>query len=238
MPSFSASISIFDLSSVIAIIIIISFFLWWKRRTFRHITRLRAPQRDLLSQGENLRRIFESIQDYAIFMMTPEGIVTTWNPGAEMMKGYKADEILGQCFSRFYLPSDIEAGKPHMLLSHAAQAGRVTDEGWRVRKDGTNFWASIVITALYNRKGEVQGYAKITQDMTERKRAEMALHNIEIWRPLEEFGRPNVAQGGGLHSVTHNIERPQSDRCGSPYLRKPQQPFGDGWQELIAREVE
>src|SRR4029078_8885226 len=83
------------------------------------------------------RLLFENIQDYAIFMMTPEGIVTTWNPGAEMRKGYKADEILGHCFSLFFLPSDIEAGKPHMLLSHAAQAGRVTDEGWRVRKKST-----------------------------------------------------------------------------------------------------
>src|SRR4030095_4998128 len=80
-------------------------------------------------------------------------------------------------FSHFYWPSDIEAAKPQMLLAQAARDGRVTDEGWRVRKDGTNFWASVVITALYNRKGEVQGYAKITQDMTERKQMEDDLHD-------------------------------------------------------------
>jgi PAS domain S-box-containing protein len=125
------------------------------------------------SDNEDMfRLLFESIQDYAIFIMTPEGIVTTWNAGAEMMKGYRADEIVGQSFSRFYLPSDIEAGKPRMLLSHAARAGRATDEGWRVRKDGSHFWASIVITALYDRKGELQGYAKTTQDITERKQME------------------------------------------------------------------
>ena len=87
-----------------------------------------------LADEETFRLLFESIQDYAIFVMNPEGIVKTWNPGAEMMKGYRSDEIVGQSFSRFYLPSDIEAEKPRMLLSHAARAGRVTDEGWRVRK--------------------------------------------------------------------------------------------------------
>jgi len=156
------------------------------------------------------RLLFENIQDYAIFMMTPEGIVTTWNPGAEMMKGYKADEILGQCFSRFYLPSDIEAGKPHMLLSHAAQAGRVTDEGWRVRKDGTNFWASIVITALYNRKGEVQGYAKITQDMTERKQMEDDLHDTlflleQANKKLEEV---DYLKTLSISVATHELRSP------------------------------
>src|SRR5687767_370377 len=132
----------------------------------------------LTTDNEDMfRLVFESIQDYAIFVISPEGIVKTWNPGAEMMKGYTDDEILGQSFSRFYLPSDIEAGKPRMLLSHAARAGRVTDEGWRVRKDGSHFWASIVITALYDQQGALTGYAKITQDMTERKQMRTKLQN-------------------------------------------------------------
>ena len=126
---------------------------------------------------DTFRLLFDSIQDYAIFIMSPEGIVKTWNPGAEMMKGYRADEIIGQSFSRFYLPSDVEAGKPSMLLSQASRDGRVTDEGWRVRKDGSHFWASIVITALHSRTGDLQGYAKITKDMTKRKHMEDDLHN-------------------------------------------------------------
>ena len=97
---------------------------------------------------QTFRLLFESIQDYAIFVMNPDGIVKTWNPGAEIMKGYRADEIVGQSFSRFYLSSDIEAGKPHMLLSHAARAGRVTD--------GPKRWVStsglLVITALYDQR--------------------------------------------------------------------------------------
>lgn len=126
---------------------------------------------------ETFRLLFDSIQDYAIFIMSRDGIVRTWNRGAEMMKGYRADEIIGHSFSRFYLPSDVEADKPSILLSQAAQDGRVTDEGWRVRKDGSHFWASIVITALYNQTGEIQGYAKITKDMTSRKQMEDNLHD-------------------------------------------------------------
>jgi PAS domain S-box-containing protein len=163
------------------------------------------------SDNEDMfRLLFESIQDYAIFIMNPEGIVMAWSPGAEMMKGYKGDEILGQSFSRFYLPSDIEAGKPRLLLSHAARAGRVTDEGWRVRKDGSHFWASIVITALYNRKGEIQGYAKITQDMTKRKQMEDDLHDTlflleQANKKLEELDQ---LKSLSISVATHELRSP------------------------------
>jgi PAS domain S-box-containing protein len=159
---------------------------------------------------ETFRLLFETIRDYAIFVMNPEGIVKTWNSGAELMKGYRAEEILGQSFSRFYLPSDIEAGKPRMLLSHAARAGRVTDEGWRVRKDGSQFWASTVITALYNRKGEIQGYAKITQDMTERKQMEDDLHDTlflleQANKKLEELDQ---LKSLSISVATHELRSP------------------------------
>lgn len=159
---------------------------------------------------ETFRLLFESIQDYAIFVMNPDGIVKTWNRGAEMMKGYRADEIVGQSFSRFYLSSDIEAGKPHMLLSHAARAGRVTDEGWRVRKDGSHFWASIVITALYDQQGALTGYAKITQDMTERKQMEDELQDTlflleQANKKLEELDQ---LKSLSISVATHELRSP------------------------------
>lgn len=117
------------------------------------------------------------VKDYAILIMDAEGIIKTWNAGAEVMKGYRAEEIIGRCFSCFYPPADIEAGKPRHLLNQAAKAGRVSDEGWRVRKDGSRFWAYVVLTALYNEMGIVNGYAKITSDLTERKRMADELHD-------------------------------------------------------------
>jgi PAS domain S-box-containing protein len=159
---------------------------------------------------DTLRLLFDSIQDYAIFIMSPEGIITTWNLGAEMMKGYRADEIIGQSFSRFYLPSDIEAGKPCMLLSQAARDGRVTDEGWRVRKDGSHFWAFIVITALYDQRGEIQGYGKITQDITERKHMEDDLHDTlflleQANKKLEEL---DYLKTLSISIATHELRSP------------------------------
>jgi PAS domain S-box-containing protein len=118
----------------------------------------------------------ECVKDYAIFIMDADGIIKTWNAGAEIMKGYRAEEIIGQPFYRFYPLPDIEEGKPRRLLETAARAGRVADEGWRIRKDGSRFWAHAVITALYNGQGFVNGYAKITSDMTERKRVEEELY--------------------------------------------------------------
>ncbi len=155
---------------------------------------------------ETFRLLFESIKDYAIFVMNPEGIVKTWNLGAEMMKGYRAEEIVGQSFSRFYVPSDIETGKPGMLLSQAAVAGRVTDEGWRVRKNGSRFWASVVITALYNKKGEIKGYAKITRDMTDRKQLEDHLHETVL--RLEQAKKEALDKSLSTTVATHELRSP------------------------------
>src|SRR5205085_12297989 len=100
----------------------------------------------------------------------PAGRVATWNVGAERIKGYRADDIIGQHFSRFYPQEDVLAGKCEMELEVAAREGRFEDEGWRVRKDGTRFWANVVITALRGRTGELVGFAKVTRDLTERRR--------------------------------------------------------------------
>src|SRR6476620_5867247 len=159
---------------------------------------------------DTFRLLFDSIQDYAIFIMSPEGIVKTWNPGAETMKGYTADEIIGQPFSRFYLPSDAEAGKPSILLSQAGRDGRVADEGWRVRKDGSHFWASIVITALYSPTGEIHGYAKITKDMTKRKQMEDNLHDAlflleQANKKLEDLDQLKTLS---ISVATHELRSP------------------------------
>jgi PAS domain S-box-containing protein len=121
-----------------------------------------------LKEGEGyFLRVLEGVRDYAILMLSPEGRILTWNAGAQAMKGYRAHDIIGQSFSRFYTDEDLRALKPGKLLEIAAREGRVSDEGWRVRNDGSRFWAYVVLTAFYDETGALQGYAKITRDMTE-----------------------------------------------------------------------
>ena len=114
-------------------------------------------------QTDLFRLLIESIREYAIFVLDPEGNVLTWNPGAQAMKGYTRDEIVGQHFSKFYLPEAVQSGWPQRELVLAQKEGRFADEGWRVRKDGTSFWASVIITPLRSKSGELSGFAKITQ---------------------------------------------------------------------------
>jgi PAS domain S-box-containing protein len=122
---------------------------------------------------EVFRLLVESVQDYAIFLLSPEGKVMTWNAGAERIKGYAAREIIGEHFSRFYATEARESGWPQRELEIAASIGRFADEGWRVRKDGTQFWASVVITALRSRdSGELRGFSKVTRDLSERRALE------------------------------------------------------------------
>ena len=132
----------------------------------------RLKQEQLRQSEERFRLMVEGVRDYAIFMLDPGGHVVSWNAGAERIKGYRAAEILGQHFSNFYAREDIECGKPEHELLVAAAEGRIEDEGWRVRKDGTRFWANVVITALRDQMGALRGFAKVTRDMTERKQAE------------------------------------------------------------------
>ena len=115
------------------------------------------------------RLLIEAVKDYAIFTLTPAGFVASWNMGAERIKGYPAAEIVGQHFSLFYLPEDIAAGKLARELAIAESEGRVEDEGWRLRRDGTCFWANVVITAVRDAAGQLVGFAKVTRDMTERR---------------------------------------------------------------------
>ncbi len=118
------------------------------------------------------RTLVESVADYAILMLTPTGHIASWNPGAERIKQYKAEEIIGSHFSRFYSEEDNAAGKPAYELKVSAEVGRFEDEGWRIRKDGSRFWASVVITRVLDERGALIGFGKITRDLTERRLAE------------------------------------------------------------------
>jgi PAS domain S-box-containing protein len=138
----------------------------------RDLTERRSAEEELRESEERNRLIVQSVRDYAIFMLDPKGNVATWNEGARRIKGYEAKEIIGRHFSTFYPEEDIERGKPPWELEVAARDGRFEDEGWRIRKDGTRFWANVIITPLLNPKGELVGFAKVTRDLTERKHAE------------------------------------------------------------------
>jgi len=139
----------------------------------------RVPAQQALSNTERFQYLIAGISDYAIYMIDPDGFIISWNAGAQRFKGYVASEILGEHFSRFYTPQDREAGLPAKALAIALAEGKYEAEGWRVRNDGTRFWAHVVIDPIYNEHGELLGYAKVTRDVTERKKAEDALRESE-----------------------------------------------------------
>jgi len=132
-----------------------------------------------MARDDQFRLLVEAVKDYAIFLLDPDGRVISWNAGAERIKGYTADEILGQEFTRFYQPDDIAAGLPAEMLARAARDGRTQGRGWRVRKDGRRFYAQVTITALFDGQGQLIGYAKITQDVTDELEAERARRDRE-----------------------------------------------------------
>jgi len=126
----------------------------------------------VLGNEDSFRLLVESVKDYAIIMLDPAGNVASWNAGAERFKGYRADEIIGKNFSVFYPADAIQRGLPEQELTAAAKDGRFEDEGWRVRKDGKQFWANVVIAALREKDGTLRGFSKVTRDLTDRKQAE------------------------------------------------------------------
>lgn len=138
----------------------------------RDLSQRRVAEEQLRQSEQRFRTLVDSVKDYAIFLLSPEGRVLTWNQGAQHLKGYAPNEMIGESFSRFYTPEDRVAGLPERLLAQARANGRVEHEGWRVRKDGSRFWADVVITALFDEHGELTGFAKVTRDLSERRQAE------------------------------------------------------------------
>ena len=146
----------------------------------RDLTDRRAAQEALRKSEERFRMLVKSVTDYAIYMLDPVGTITSWNSGAERAKGYKAEEILGENFARFYTEEDRIAGLPSRALHGAERDGRYESEGWRIRKDGTRFWANAVIDAIRDSTGKLIGFAKVTRDLTERRESQQALEEARV----------------------------------------------------------
>jgi len=175
-----------------------------------NITQRKQMEEALRESDEKLRLLVGGVQEYAILMLDLEGRVTTWNEGAERIKGYRAEEIIGQHFSKFYTPEAAALGKPALELKKAAEQGRFEEEGWRVRKDGSRFWASVVVTPLRDRTGQLRGFAKVTRDITERKQIEEQLERqrSELARSNTELIAANKELEAFSYSVSHDLRAP------------------------------
>lgn len=168
-----------------------------------------APRVANLGDLERFKLLIDTVQDYAIFLLDESGHVKTWNRGAEKIKGYKPNEIIGKHFSIFYMPEDVLDGKPARELELAQKFGRVEDEDWRVRKDGTKFWANVVITALYE-NDKLVGFAKVTRDLTERKQHEDELlkANVLLKAQQQELKQLNISKDEFISLASHQLRTP------------------------------
>ena len=167
----------------------------------RDLTERRAFEETLRQSEERFRLMVETVEDYAIFALDTKGIIRSWNPGAERLKGYRAKEIVGRHFSRFYTEEDLASGKPQRALETALLEGVFRDESWRVRKDGTRFWANVTITPIRDPHGTLLGFSKITRDLTERRAAHQRLQAA-----YEEAERTVIARTRALQEANRELE--------------------------------
>jgi PAS domain S-box-containing protein len=180
------------------------------RNVHDSLLRLQTKHDTALVELELYKLLVDSVQDYAIFFMDADGYIQTWNKGAEKNKGYKAHEIVGKHFSTFYLQKDKDQNKPERELRLARKYGRVEDEDWRVRKDGTTFWANVIITSLYDEEGTLIGFAKVTRDLTARKKQEDDLRksNILLQKQQEELKLLNASKDEFISLASHQLRTP------------------------------
>ena len=201
----------------------------------RDLSDERRAEEQLRTSEERLRVLIGSVKDYGIFMLDPDGRVASWNEGARRIKGYEADEIIGRHFSVFYPEAARAVGFPDYELEVAREEGRFEDEGWRVRKDGTQFWANVVITALHADDGTLIGFAKVTRDLTERRLAQQ--REVEDARRLAEVEASNRAKTGFLAAMSHELRTPLNAIAGYAQLMQEgiAGPVSQQQQEYLSR---
>jgi PAS domain S-box-containing protein len=215
----------------------------------RDMTEKHAAQKALIEAERGFRILVQGVTDYAIFMLDPEGRITSWNPGAERIKGYKPDEIIGEHFSRFYTPEDFVARVPHRALETARETGRYEAEGWRMRKDGTRFWASVVIDAIHDEQGRLVGFGKITRDMTEKRETQLKLEESreQLFRSQKmealgqltgglahDFNNLLTAILGATDLAARNVEKPDKVKQMLDGVRSSAQRGANLTKQLLA----
>ena len=174
-------------------------------RLQREIAEREQAERALREAEVSYQSLVASVRDYAIFMLDPNGIVASWNPGAQRFKGYLPHEIIGKHFSIFYTPEDRENHRPERMLAAAADSGSCEDEGWRVRKDGSRYWADVVVTALRGEDGRLKGFTKVARDVTEKRQAQQALEDLNA-----QLQRADQEKDEFVAMISHELRSPLS----------------------------
>ena len=201
----------------------------------RDLTERMAAEATLRQSEDQFKRLVQSVTDYAIYMLDPQGLVASWNSGAERIKGYAPEEIIGEHFSRFYTTEDRHIGQPARALAIARSDGRFASEGWRVRKDGQRFWASIVIDAIHDDAGSLVGFAKITRDLTEREESQRQLDRVrEALFQAQKMDAIGQLTGG----VAHDFNNLLMATLGSLELLRKRIPDDERSMRLLDNAVE
>jgi PAS domain S-box-containing protein len=201
----------------------------------RDITEKKEAERELYRSEQRFRMLVQGVRDYAIYMLDPEGHVSNWNPGAEKIKGYSAEEIVGQHFSRFYTDEDRAAGVPAHALATALREGKYENEAWRVRKDGSRFWAHVLIDPIYDETGALAGFAKVTRDATEKRQAQLELEEArEALFQAQKLQALGELTGG----IAHDFNNLMTVIRGSAELLQRQNLSGERRQRYLTAIIE